>query len=232
MTSMQYETYRSTLIAYPDTLLGTMFQDRNNNLLRPTNDNEYFFDRDGHTFRYIMQYYRTGEIAWPRRTKFSDPWFQDISGTELKRELDYFQIPTAGIGLLLDEDEPSFERAAATRVDDFMNALKEALFETITNFKTKVGITFNWDRSEPTVNPRIERVIKIVGPFGTIGYHILYMFGMEIEKYLQTLFPQLEVRIDKFFTDTPRAYVNVYMYSNNALDRNKILSYSCLAERE
>ncbi|RGB31360.1 hypothetical protein C1646_262429 [Rhizophagus diaphanus] len=49
---IKYETYRSTLTAYPDTLLGTMFQERNEELLKP-NENEYFFDRND---TYILRY--------------------------------------------------------------------------------------------------------------------------------------------------------------------------------
>ncbi|CAG8545000.1 11439_t:CDS:2 [Ambispora leptoticha] len=61
---VKYETYRSTLTAYPDTLLGTMFQQRNQQLLHPANGNEYFFDRNGKIFHYIMEFYRTGQILW------------------------------------------------------------------------------------------------------------------------------------------------------------------------
>nr|CAG8496893.1 11718_t:CDS:2 [Entrophospora candida] len=68
---IKYETYRSTLIAFPETLLGTMFQERNNELLNSTNNNnesnkdEYFFDRNGKAFHYIMEWYRNGgEIIW------------------------------------------------------------------------------------------------------------------------------------------------------------------------
>src|SRR4051794_30789494 len=55
----------STLTAYPDTLLGIMFSERNKEMMHPTNGNEYFFDRDGYLFRYILQYYRTGKVHWP-----------------------------------------------------------------------------------------------------------------------------------------------------------------------
>ncbi|KAF0485256.1 nucleotide binding protein 1-like protein [Gigaspora margarita] len=61
---VKYETYRTTLTAYPDTLLGTMFHPRNKEMLHPTNGNEYFIDRNGYTFYYIMEYYRTGSIVW------------------------------------------------------------------------------------------------------------------------------------------------------------------------
>lgn len=33
-------------------------------MLHPVNGNEYFIDRNGHAFHYIMEYYRTGSIVW------------------------------------------------------------------------------------------------------------------------------------------------------------------------
>lgn len=53
------------MTAYPDTLLGIMFSDRNKEMVHSTNGNEYFFDRDGYLFRYVLQYYRTGKVHWP-----------------------------------------------------------------------------------------------------------------------------------------------------------------------
>jgi hypothetical protein len=38
--------------------------------------NEYFFDRDGKAFRYILQYYRNDKIYWPNLN-------QEISKEEL-----------------------------------------------------------------------------------------------------------------------------------------------------
>ncbi|GBB87655.1 hypothetical protein RclHR1_14110004 [Rhizophagus clarus] len=61
---IKYETYRSTLTAHPKTFLGTMFHPRNQAMLHPVNGNEYFIDRNGHAFHYIMEYYRTGNIVW------------------------------------------------------------------------------------------------------------------------------------------------------------------------
>ncbi|CAG8547588.1 7444_t:CDS:2 [Dentiscutata heterogama] len=80
---IRYETYRSTLLVYPQTLLGTMFQPRNDSLLQPSNTglyNEYFFDRNGYAFRYILEFYRTGKILWPK----SNPLRAPISQNSLK----------------------------------------------------------------------------------------------------------------------------------------------------
>ncbi|PKK65343.1 hypothetical protein RhiirC2_755233, partial [Rhizophagus irregularis] len=41
-----------------------MFHPRNQAMLHPVNGNEYFIDRNGHAFHYIMEYYRTGNIVW------------------------------------------------------------------------------------------------------------------------------------------------------------------------
>ncbi|CAG8798628.1 14896_t:CDS:2, partial [Gigaspora rosea] len=83
---IRYETYRSTLLAYPLTLLGTMFQSRNDSLLQPSNTglhNEYFFDRNGYVFRYILEFYRTGKILWPK----SNPSRAPISQNSLKSSI-------------------------------------------------------------------------------------------------------------------------------------------------
>ncbi|CAG8750528.1 3855_t:CDS:2, partial [Acaulospora morrowiae] len=61
---IKYETYRSTLTSHPQTLLGIMFHPRNRVMLHPTNGNEYFIDRNGYAFHYVMEYYRTGTIVW------------------------------------------------------------------------------------------------------------------------------------------------------------------------
>ncbi|KAG9297475.1 hypothetical protein G9A89_020877 [Geosiphon pyriformis] len=86
---VKYETERSILTAYPETLLGTMFQKRNSQLLQATNLNEYSIDRDGMTFHYIMEYYKTGQISWTGPA--SQP---PIHRRKLDKELDYFLLPS------------------------------------------------------------------------------------------------------------------------------------------
>ncbi|RIA91422.1 hypothetical protein C1645_767613 [Glomus cerebriforme] len=92
---IKYETFRSTLTAYPDTLLGTMFSNRNKDMMHPTNGNEYFFDRDGYLFRYVLQYYRTGKVHWP---EFLSNQIENTSSIDKG-------IETAGVTLLSNNKE-------------------------------------------------------------------------------------------------------------------------------
>ncbi|CAG8695868.1 17322_t:CDS:2 [Funneliformis caledonium] len=90
---IKYETYRTTLTRYPETLLGTMFQERNNALLIPKKENEYFFDRNSKAFHYILEYYRTGKLIWPNYSLQDNNNSSNISCEELIIECDFFQIP-------------------------------------------------------------------------------------------------------------------------------------------
>ncbi|RIA95990.1 BTB/POZ protein [Glomus cerebriforme] len=88
----KYETLRSTLEAYPETYLGEMFHNNDNDKLQPTNGNEYFIDRNGKIFTYILEFYRTGKMFIPRD--------DDTSKTEnlrnmIKEEMEFFKIPLA-----------------------------------------------------------------------------------------------------------------------------------------
>ncbi|RIB23837.1 BTB/POZ protein [Gigaspora rosea] len=82
----KYETFQSILTAQPETLLGTMFQDRNKNMRHPINGNEYFFDRNSEAFYYIMEFYRTGKITFPNESG-------KVTYKQLEEEFNYFHIP-------------------------------------------------------------------------------------------------------------------------------------------
>lgn len=60
-----FETYASTLSKFPNTLLGAMFNPRNEELLASQIENEFFFDRDPRAFEVILNYYRTGKLVVP-----------------------------------------------------------------------------------------------------------------------------------------------------------------------
>ncbi|KAG9304823.1 hypothetical protein G9A89_016853 [Geosiphon pyriformis] len=195
----KYETYRSTLTAYPHTFLGTMFQDRNRALCHP-DGNEYFIDRDGQVFRYILQFYRTGKILWPDENKYKEQCHSctnagGISRKELELELDYFQIP-------FDHDQVGslsyVNRAAIATVDSFIGALKEIFYKVVANFGTTVTIVFNY-RQIPDIytTQKFEGDIKkILAPFALVDLNILEKYGDEIQSCLMAEIPELVCKME------------------------------------
>ncbi|CAG8491409.1 4471_t:CDS:2, partial [Scutellospora calospora] len=115
---IRYETYRSTLLAYPQTFLGTMFQPRNDSLLQPSNlhnhNNEYFFDRNGYAFRYILEFYRTGRILWPKANNFRN----HISKNSLKSSI-----------TSLDHDYSTNQSTIPTTTDSLAKIMPVSLHE-------------------------------------------------------------------------------------------------------
>ncbi|CAG8827480.1 14466_t:CDS:2, partial [Racocetra persica] len=132
VVGVKYETYRSTLTKYPETLLGVMFSSRNEELLHPTNENEYFFDRNGDAFRYIMSFYRTANIT--------------VNESELEEELDYFQIPS-NINYI---DYDLAQKKAAKFLNQFINLIESVIFENLCILERYIRIGFyknDWNRN-------------------------------------------------------------------------------------
>ncbi|RIB16824.1 BTB/POZ protein [Gigaspora rosea] len=153
---IKYETYRSTLTQYPKTLLGAMFQERNDAMLHPTNGNEYFFDRNGRAFHYIMEFYRTGRAH------------SDI-------------IPDS--------------KTLALRLDEFVNALIDSIYDMRLEFLNNVTINF-YNRKkvvegDPSTMyslwPYIETVQRRLKPFETSGSRMLDLFGDQIVAKLNSI---------------------------------------------
>mmetsp|Transcript_6575 Transcript_6575/g.10230 ORF Transcript_6575/g.10230 Transcript_6575/m.10230 type:complete len:229 (+) Transcript_6575:54-740(+) len=97
----KYETRLSTLLHYPDSLLGVMFSDRNAHLRHQLNG-EYFFDRNGQTFEVVLDFYRTGgKIIIP----------PGIAPESVKEELDFFQLPW-------EDNQPGRERLESAKQDE------------------------------------------------------------------------------------------------------------------
>lgn len=59
----RYTTSLATLSRYPDSVLSKMFEGAFS--LKPENDGSYFIDRDGQTFRFILNYLRDGVLFLP-----------------------------------------------------------------------------------------------------------------------------------------------------------------------
>ncbi|CAG8592892.1 2582_t:CDS:2, partial [Paraglomus occultum] len=178
--SVKYETYISTLTAYPDTLLGVMFSPRNREMLKIKNG-EVFIDRDGYLFWYILQFYRTGVI----------PTIPTFNGTasliafsqeDLAREIDYYQLPLPAP----TEQAPSMlaNTLASKTVDDFISAICSTAKDTLANFRNKLTFSYfqypkehhdywaNYVVSDPWMTRLKE--------FELVGFVILESVGQEI----------------------------------------------------
>ncbi|CAG8534131.1 13179_t:CDS:2 [Gigaspora rosea] len=235
---IKYETYRSTLTAYPDTLLGTMFQARNHSLLHPTNDNEYFIDRNGRAFHYILEFYRTGEVIWPNDDSVQTCCCTQISRRELTKELDYFQIPVSKDIDLKNVDNP---KSLAIKLDGFVTALGEAICIARQDYQTILQVKF-YERlpihnmkdipknlpAQIHSHPQIDRLFK---PYISSGYYILDMFSKHIESHIKSLMPDLRWCLDKRFKYEPEpTYYDLKIIGNSLLDKNEILKYSYLGK--
>ncbi|CDI98309.1 potassium voltage gated channel subfamily D [Echinococcus multilocularis] len=96
-----FETWQSTLDRYPFTLLGSSEREYFYNELTQ----EYFFDRDPQVFRYILNYYRTGQLHFPR----SECVFI------YEKELNFFGIRPNALELCCYEDFVEKKREDADR---------------------------------------------------------------------------------------------------------------------
>lgn len=101
---VRYETTCNTLLKYPETLLGVMFQPQNKRLLKIDNNGEVFIDRDGGIFsvRIIILHNRNRKILYLRSTKVILNFYRNgniiipptMSQQMVEQELEFFQIPS------------------------------------------------------------------------------------------------------------------------------------------
>nr|CAG8478031.1 2348_t:CDS:2 [Entrophospora candida] len=201
---LKYETYRSTLKKYPDTLLGMLFQDKNKQFLEAMNGNEYFIDRNGYAFRYILEYYRNGEIYWPNENSDENSHsFTTVSRRELRAELDFFQIPV-DISINAPLNQFVSNETLSDKLDGFITALKSSIFEAEFNFRKSVNIQFHnnnigGDISNVMyiVSPRIEKIVNRLRPYESCGYSILRLFGEKIKTHIYMTIPCIKCNVTK-----------------------------------
>lgn len=85
----KFETYASTLLKFPESLLGIMFHERNEHLRKPDANGEYFFDRSPILFESVLNFYRTGKLIR----------IPGVVREMMEEELEFWQIPVMTEGL-------------------------------------------------------------------------------------------------------------------------------------
>eukprot|EP00061_Rhincodon_typus_P009958 g33855.t1 len=104
VSGRRFQTWRSTLERYPDTLLGSSEKD----FFYNEEIREYFFDRDPDIFRSILNFYRTGKLHYPRH--------ECISAYD--EELSFFGIIPEIIGDCCYEEYKDRKRENIERIMD------------------------------------------------------------------------------------------------------------------
>ncbi|XP_077191022.1 A-type voltage-gated potassium channel KCND3 isoform X2 [Paroedura picta] len=104
VSGRRFQTWRTTLERYPDTLLGSTEKE----FFFNEDTKEYFFDRDPEVFRSILNFYRTGKLHYPR--------YECISAYD--EELAFYGILPDIIGDCCYEEYKDRKRENAERLMD------------------------------------------------------------------------------------------------------------------
>ncbi|XP_056591454.1 potassium voltage-gated channel subfamily D member 3-like [Triplophysa dalaica] len=104
VSGRRFQTWRTTLDRYPDTLLGSTEKE----FFYNEETKEYFFDRDPDSFRSVLNFYRTGKLHYPR--------YECISAYD--EELAFFGIIPEIIGDCCYEEYKDRKRENAERLMD------------------------------------------------------------------------------------------------------------------
>ena len=129
VSGRRFETWRTTLEKYPDTLLGSTERE----FFYDEDLCEYFFDRDPEIFRHILNYYHTGKLHYPRHECL-------LSYDE---ELSFFGILPDVIGDCCYEDYRDRKRENTERLmDDKLSENGEANHPPLTNKREKMWRAF------------------------------------------------------------------------------------------
>ncbi|XP_020308623.1 potassium voltage-gated channel subfamily D member 3-like isoform X2 [Oncorhynchus mykiss] len=122
VSGRRFQTWRTTLDRYPDTLLGSSEKQ----FFYDEETKEYFFDRDPDSFRSILNFYRTGKLHYPR--------YECISAYD--EELTFFGIIPEIIGDCCYEEYKDRKRENAERLQDDQDDNKDCKLPNMTYRET------------------------------------------------------------------------------------------------
>ncbi|XP_055041170.1 A-type voltage-gated potassium channel KCND3 isoform X3 [Misgurnus anguillicaudatus] len=127
VSGRRFQTWRTTLDRYPDTLLGSTEKE----FFYNEETKEYFFDRDPDAFRSVLNFYRTGKLHYPR--------YECISAYD--EELAFFGIIPEIIGDCCYEEYKDRKRENAERLMDDQEENKDVKLPNM-NFRETMWRAF------------------------------------------------------------------------------------------
>ncbi|CAG8539493.1 20977_t:CDS:2 [Dentiscutata erythropus] len=208
---IRYETLRSTFTAQPETLLGTMFRDQNEYIKNSVNGNEYFFDRNGEAFYYIMEFYRTGKLLWT--TEIKEP---QVTYQQLNEELDYFQINKSEIFSSLAS------KTAISTIGQFISSLEQLIISHyINNFDRGIYLEIRSDNNNIHCSNNLKSRFD---QFKGCAFDILSNTKNQIKRYLVETFCELGLKWE--------CLRKIYKYNNTSYQSFEInITFSSPVER-
>ena len=152
----RYTTTLGTLTKFPNSMLGAMFNGKHNAV--KDENGEYFIDRDGQLFRFVLNFLRSSMLALPAGFTQLD---------QLHLEADFFQI------------EPLVQEIASLQLKSNESTTDDISVLEITEVRTGITATM------PTNNSRVKTVISgrsdIINrlPFVNAHEKLSYMNGSD-----------------------------------------------------
>jgi len=167
-----YTTSISTLTKEPDSMLGKMFSGAY--AIIKEDDGSVFIDRDGESFKYVLEYLRDGDFYVPD---------DEVDLYRLKKEINYFGLDGMSQILEMEMEEEIkfvFDKKLCPFIEDELNfkgdnTWRTAVLTPMIDCSTKVtSVSFKiMNESKPTW---IGIVNKNVTQFNTINA-VVYSFG-------------------------------------------------------
>src|SRR5438105_4916725 len=151
-----------------------MFNPENEQLVKPDSNNEYFIDRNGELFHYVLEFYRNHGIHLPSLDltgQYQRPL--PFSRAELLREFDFFQIPYA------EHRTSTAYSKAGERLDCFLSTIEESVLCRIeqVRYLPELELKF-YDYLDPMESIGAYKYSQ-PPEFEKEGYHMLELFEDE-----------------------------------------------------
>ncbi|CAG8488031.1 831_t:CDS:2 [Ambispora gerdemannii] len=247
---MKYETYYSTLLKYPTSYLAKFIEKED-----PDDKDEYFIDRDGQLFWYVLEFYRNGTIVFQDPDKMCVTCGRVATRELLKEEFEFYEIPFTvteaadksnlanavtnnALSSSGQKDHYVMEKAIAAKLDEFMYCLKEVFAKMVINFEKQVQIIFFGRKTHPTVKTLsmsdhpssylVRTISDLVIPYGSVAAKFLESFEYDIYAYLRSECYGFEWKLQKDMSEEIGTWIIVTIMDEGNINRTEIMEKSCL----
>ncbi|XP_060070132.1 potassium voltage-gated channel protein egl-36-like [Ylistrum balloti] len=181
-----YETQRTTISSFPNTLLASLDCDSE---YWDAERDEYFFERDPGVFNSVLNFYTTHELHLPK----------NICGTVFRKEVEFWKIPVSYISECCWKNYYDVEETA-----EIMGVIKKVGEDVVHSSKQDYGnINCNSTRYRIWValdNPNVSKAAMV--------WNLLYMMVVIVSTLVFFLASMEEYRSDLYLSTLKEVHVN------------------------